>query len=123
MDIQRYSISKPIGDVPIISLATVHENIVYLCGVTADPTHLGDVKDQTRQVLDRIDRLLSRAGTDKSKLLSAQVWLTDMMHFADHNSVWNDWVDPNNPPVRACVQSPQLWRPGMLVEIMVTAAR
>jgi len=50
---------------------------------------LGDVKDQTRQILDRIDRLLSRAGSDKSKLLSAQVWLTDMALFADHNSVWN----------------------------------
>jgi enamine deaminase RidA (YjgF/YER057c/UK114 family) len=74
-------------------------------------------------VLDRIDRLLTRAGTDKSKLLSAQVWLTDMAHFADHNSVWNAWLDPNNPPVRACVVSPKLWRPGMLVEIMVTAAR
>ena len=56
---------------------------------TADPMKIGDVKDQTRQILDRIDRLLSRAGSDKSKLLSAQVWLTDMALFADHNSVWN----------------------------------
>ena len=84
---------------------------------------LGDIKDQTRQTLDRIDRLLDKAGTNKSKLLSAQVWLTDMAHFADHNSVWNAWVDAKNPPVRMCVQSPQLWRPGLLVEIMVTAAR
>lgn len=123
MSIERMGISKAAGDIPIISLATVHDNIVYLCGVTADPDHLGDIKDQTRKVLDRIDRLLSRAGTDKSKILSAQVWLTDMGHFADHNSVWNAWVDPDSPPVRACVVSPQLWRPGMLVEIMVTAAR
>src|SRR5262245_21365191 len=123
MDIERQGISKAVGDIPIISLVTVHDNIVYLCGVTADPEHLGDVKDQTKKVLDRIDRLLSRAGTNKSRLLSAQVWLTDMAHFADHNSVWNAWVDPDHPPVRACVVSPQLWRPGMLVEIMVTAAR
>jgi enamine deaminase RidA (YjgF/YER057c/UK114 family) len=123
MNIQRFGISEATADIPIISLATVHDNIVYLCGITADPARLGDVKDQTRQILDRIDRLLSRAGSDKSKLLSAQVWLTDMGLFADHNAVWNAWVDGKNPPVRMCVHSPQLWRPGLLVEIMATAAR
>ncbi len=123
MEIQRIGIIEAAGDIPIISLASIHGNIVYLCGITADPARLGDVKDQTGQVLDRIDRLLSKAGTDKSKLLSAQVWLTDMALFADHNSAWNAWVDPGNPPVRMCVHSAQLWRPGLLVEIMVTAAR
>jgi enamine deaminase RidA (YjgF/YER057c/UK114 family) len=123
MSIQRLGVSQPTGDTPIISFATLYNDMVYLCGVTADPDHLGDIKDQTRQVLDRIDRLLSWAGSDKSKLLSVQVWLADMTHFADHNSVWNTWVDPNNPPARACLQSPRLWRPGMLVEIMATAAR
>jgi len=123
MDIQRIGILQPTGDIPIISLASIHDNLVYLCGITADPAQLGDVKDQTRQTLDRIDRLLDKVGTNKSKLLSAQVWLTDMAHFADHNSVWNAWVDAKNPPVRMCVQSPQLWRPGLLVEIMVTAAK
>lgn len=108
MDIQRIGILQPAGDIPIISLASIHDNVVYLCGITADPAKLGDIKDQTRQTLDRIDRLLDKAGTNKSKLLSAQVWLTDMAHFADHNSVWNAWVDPKNPPVRMCVQSPQL---------------
>jgi enamine deaminase RidA (YjgF/YER057c/UK114 family) len=123
VDIQRIGILEPIGDTPIISLASVHDNIVHLCGITADPAKLGDIKDQTKQTLDRIDRLLDKAGTSKSKLLSAQVWLKDMAHFADHNSVWNAWVDAKNPPVRMCVQSSQLWRPGLLVEIMVTAAR
>jgi enamine deaminase RidA (YjgF/YER057c/UK114 family) len=129
MGIQRHFIQEPISGAPfvsvapIISLAAAHESIVYLCGVTADPAHPGDIKDQTKQVLDRIDRLLSRAGTDKSKLLSAQVWLTDMAHFADHNAAWNAWVDPKNPPVRACLHSPSLWQPGLLVEIMVTAAK
>jgi enamine deaminase RidA (YjgF/YER057c/UK114 family) len=123
MSIERYGITEPAGDIPIISLATVHDGIVYLCGVTADRAHLGDIKDQTRQVLERIDKLLGWAGTNKSRLLTAQVWLTDMSHFAAHNAVWNAWVDPKNPPVRACVQSPQLWRPGMLVEIMVSAAK
>jgi enamine deaminase RidA (YjgF/YER057c/UK114 family) len=122
VDIQRIGITEANGDIPIISLVTIHGNIVYLCGITADLARLGDIKDQTRQILERIDRLLGRAGTDKSKLLSAQVWLTDMSLFADHNSVWNTWVDARNPPVRMCVQSPQLWRRGLLVEVMATAA-
>jgi enamine deaminase RidA (YjgF/YER057c/UK114 family) len=87
--------------------------------VTPDPT--GDIREQTKQVLDRIDRLLHTAGTDKSKLLTAQVWLSDMRLFEAHNAVWNEWVDSKNPPVRACVQA-ELWRPNLLVEIMVTAA-
>jgi enamine deaminase RidA (YjgF/YER057c/UK114 family) len=142
MEIQRFGITEPglqlgegqgspritdssiaKGDIPVISLVTVHKDIVYLCGITAGPDQLGDVKDQTTQVLDRIDRLLHRSGTDKSKLLTAQVWLADMADFADHNVIWNAWVDAKNPPVRCCVQSPRLWRPGMLVEIMATAAR
>jgi enamine deaminase RidA (YjgF/YER057c/UK114 family) len=123
MDIQRIGITEAIGDIPIISLASIHDNIVYLCGITADPVRLGDVKEQTKQILDRVDRLLERAGTNKSKLLTAQVWLTDMGLFADHNSVWNGWVDAKNPPVRMCVHSRQLWRPGLLVEIMMTAAK
>jgi enamine deaminase RidA (YjgF/YER057c/UK114 family) len=59
---------------------------------------------------------------DKSKLLTAQVWLSDMGLFEAHNVAWNEWVDRKNPPVRACVQA-NLWRPNLLVEIMVTAAR
>ena len=90
------------------------------CGIPADP--VGNVKVQTRQVLDRIDQLLQMAGTDKSKLLVAQVWLADMSDFDDHNAIWNDWVDRQNPPVRACVGAP-LWHPGVRVEIMVTAAK
>jgi enamine deaminase RidA (YjgF/YER057c/UK114 family) len=121
MEIRRIGITEPAAGIPIISFATVHAGIVCLCGVTADPNRLGDVKDQTAQILGRIDLLLGRAGTDKSKLLTAQVWLTDMRLFEDHNAAWNAWVDPKNPPARACLQSPALWRPGMLVEIMVTA--
>src|SRR5262249_54567044 len=61
------------------------------------------------------------AGTDKSQLLSAQVWIADMRLFEDHNSVWNEWVDPANPPARACLTT-DFWRPGMLVEVMVVEA-
>ena len=106
--------------VPVISLAVVHNGIVSTCGITAEPT--GDVRVQTKKVLASIDGLLEKAGTDKSKLLTAQVWLADMGDFEEHNFVWNEWVDRKNTPVRACVQS-QLWRPNILVEIMVTAAQ
>jgi enamine deaminase RidA (YjgF/YER057c/UK114 family) len=92
--------------IPIISYALVHNGIVSLCGIPADP--VGDVKVQTRQVLDRIDQLLQMTGTDKSKLLVAQVWLANMSDFDDHNTVWNDWVNRQNPPVRACVGAPAL---------------
>ena len=104
---------------PIISRVVVHDGIAYVCDVTPDP--VGDVATQTQQVLQRIDHLLAQAGTDKSRLLISQVWLADMRLFDAHNAAWNAWVDPQNPPVRACVQA-KLWRPGMLVEIMVTAA-
>jgi enamine deaminase RidA (YjgF/YER057c/UK114 family) len=120
MTIIRHGITDGINELPIISRAIVRGDMVYLCGVTPDPT--GDITSQTRQVLDRIDRLLQTAGTDKSKLLTAQVWLSDMRLFGAHNVAWNEWVDPRNPPVRACVQA-NLWRPNMLVEIMVTAAK
>src|SRR5262249_39053394 len=123
MEIERIGITEPAGGIPIISFATIHGGLVHLCGITADPAKLGDVKDQTRQILGRIDRLLARAGTDKSKLLTAQVWLTDMSLFAGHNEVWNAWGDAKNPPVRACLHSPSLWQPGMLVEIKAAAAK
>ncbi len=126
MTIQRIGSTEGLKDVfgvkvlPVISLAVVHNGIVSTCGVTAEPT--GDVKVQTQKVLASIDGLLEKAGTDKSKLLTAYVWLADMQDFEEHNSVWNEWVDRQNPPVRFCVQS-SLWRPNILVEIMVTAAQ
>ena len=105
---------------PIISQAIVHGKVAYFAGVT--PTLIvGDIKTQTAQVLRRVDELLKLSGTDKSRLLSAQVWIADMRLFEDHNSVWNEWVDPTNPPVRACLTT-EFWRPGMLVEVMVVAA-
>jgi enamine deaminase RidA (YjgF/YER057c/UK114 family) len=120
MSITRHQITDGTKGRPIISRAVVHGDAVYLCGVTPDP--VGDIRSQTKQVLERIDRLLEIAGTDKSKLLTAQVWLADMQLFADHNAAWNEWVDPQNPPVRACVRA-ELWQPNMLVEIMVTAMK
>lgn len=120
MDISHLGITEPVNGLPIISKVVVHGDLVYTCGVTSDPS--GDITQQTQQVLDRIDRLLRAAGTDKAHLLTAQVWLRDMSLFAAHNLVWNAWVDAANPPVRVCVAA-ELWQPELLVEIMVTAAR
>ena len=106
---------------PRMSQAVVHGNTVYLAGQVADdPTP--SVADQTRQVLARIDRLLKEAGTDKSKLLSANIWLTDIARFAEMNAVWDAWVSPGNTPARATVQA-NLAAPQFLVEIAVIAAR
>jgi enamine deaminase RidA (YjgF/YER057c/UK114 family) len=99
--------------------AVVHGNVAYFAGITPNPI-VGDIKTQTAQVLRRVDELLNVAGTDKSQLLSAQVWIADMRLFEDHNSVWNEWVDLANPPARACLTT-DFWRPGMLVEVMVVA--
>lgn len=129
--IQRFATTPALPGIPRISFGVVHGDIVYLAGVAAnpigklsfDPSTLGDVAVQTRTILARIDALLATAGTSKSNILSAQVWLTDMANFAKHNDAWNEWVDPQNPPVRACLHSPQLFLPGLLVEIMVTAAK
>lgn len=120
MTIERHVITDSADFKPIISRAVTHGDRVYVCGITGDP--VGDVTAQTRQALERIDALLARAGTDKSRLLTAQVWLSDMRLFRQHNLAWNEWVDPANPPVRACVQA-ELFAPGLLVEVMVTAAR
>ena len=128
MSITRYGITDGANGRPIISGMVVRDDTVYLCGVTADP--VGDITAQTQQVLERIDVALQKVGTDKSKLLTAQVWLADMRLFEAHNAVWNAWVDPQNPPVRACVGADLAGMPGQrpplrtcLVEIMVSAAR
>lgn len=120
MTIARIGIVPETGGLPVISKVVVRGDTVYVCGVTSDP--VGDVGSQTCQVLERIDRLLQTARTEKSKLLTAQVWLADIKLFEEHNAAWNEWVDRDNSPVRACVGAP-LFRPELLVEIMVTTAR
>ena len=119
MAISRFDLTQPPG--PRMSRCVVRDNTVYLAGLTASDT-TQDIKGQTKQILDRIDHYLKEAGTSKSKLLRANLWIKDMAMFADMNSVWNAWVDPENPPARACVRA-DLARPEILVEIMVTAAK
>ena len=106
---------------PRMSSAVVHGNTVYLAGLTADDTK-ADVKGQTKQILDKIDKFLKDAGSDKSKILSANIWLTDIGTWSQMNEVWDAWVVPGNAPARATVEA-KLASPGLLVEIMVQAAK
>ena len=106
---------------PRMSQAVVHGDRVYLAGQVADDTSQ-DVAGQTRQVLAKIDALLARTGSSKAKLLTANVWLSDIRTFNEMNSEWDPWVDKENPPCRACVES-RLATPAYTVEIMVVAAR
>ena len=106
---------------PRMSGAVVHGDTVYLAGhVSKEPS--GDVRGQAAAILKRIDARLAEAGTDKSKLLSATIWLADMGGFEAMNAVWDAWVDPANPPARATVEA-RLASPDYLVEIAVIAAR
>jgi enamine deaminase RidA (YjgF/YER057c/UK114 family) len=103
-----------------MSSAVVHGNTVYLAGITADDAK-ADVKGQTKQILDKIDKFLAEAGTDKSKVLSANIWLTDIGTWSQMNEVWDAWVSPGNTPARATVEA-KLANPALKVEIMVQAA-
>jgi enamine deaminase RidA (YjgF/YER057c/UK114 family) len=106
---------------PRMSQAVIHGDTVYLQGLTADDPSQ-DVKAQTAQILAKVDMLLAEAGTDKSKLLSANIWLTDIATWSQMNEVWDAWVSPGHAPARATVEA-KLALPGLKVEIMVQAAR
>lgn len=111
---------KRIQPGPRMSQAVVCNGMAFLAGqVAEDPTQ--DVSGQTKQVLAAIDRLLAEAGSDKSRLLSAQIFLSDMADFAAMNKVWEAWVVPGQTPARATVEA-AMARPGYLVEIVVIAA-
>ncbi|WP_380877061.1 hypothetical protein ACFB49_11280 [Sphingomonas sp. DBB INV C78] len=104
---------------PRMSQAVIHGNTVYLAGQVGAPGE--SVTIQTRAVLREIDDLLAEAGTDKSKILSATIWLADMATFGEMNAVWDAWVDPANAPARATGES-KLATPDYKVEIIVIAA-
>ena len=112
---------KRIGvDDPRMSRIVVNNGIVYISGQT-DAT-ADDIEGQTRNVLGKVDALLEEAGTDKSKLLTSSIWLKDIgRDFKGMNSVWNEWLDPDNKPVRATVEA-NMARPVLLIEVQVTAA-
>lgn len=102
------------------SRALVHNGLVYLSGQVPDDRS-GNVQEQARQVLKKIDDLLAETGTSKSRLLSAQVWLKTMDDFAAFNVVWDAWVTPGETPTRCCGKV-ELNDPKCLVEITAVAA-
>ncbi len=105
---------------PRMSQAVVHNGLVYLAGQVGNPGE--NVTDQTRTVLSEIDRLLAAAGSDKTRILSAQIWLADMSTFAEMNAVWDDWAPAGATPARATGES-KLATPDYKVEIIVVAAQ
>jgi enamine deaminase RidA (YjgF/YER057c/UK114 family) len=107
---------------PRMSQVVVHGNTVYLAGVVARNNSGKSMTEQTKEILSTIDGYLAKAGTDKSKLLTANIWITDMADFNEMNAVWDGWVSPGNTPARATVQA-KLAAPGYKVEIMVVAAK
>jgi enamine deaminase RidA (YjgF/YER057c/UK114 family) len=107
---------------PRMSQAVVYNGVVYLAGQVAGKAKGGSVTDQTRDILEIIDGILKAAGSDKSKLLWTQIFLTDISTFAEMNKVWEAWVSPGNVPARATIEA-KLASPDYKVEIMVTAAR
>ncbi|MCK1393869.1 RidA family protein [Bradyrhizobium sp. 1] len=116
MSIQRFETG------PRMSQVVVHGNTVYLAGVVASNAAGESVTKQTQDILKTIDSHLAKAGTDKSKLLSATIYITDMKTFGEMNAAWDAWVSPGNTPARATVEA-KLAAAQYTVEIMVTAAK
>lgn len=105
-----------------MSKAVVHGDTVYLAGLTAASAAGGSVTDQTKEILSLIDGFLKQAGTDKTRLLRANIWLADISTFEEMNAVWDAWVAPGCAPARATVEA-KLANPKLTVEIMVVAAK
>ncbi|WP_191569448.1 RidA family protein [Paracoccus yeei] len=103
-----------------MSQAVIHGDTIWLAGQVGEAS--ADIATQTRQALTSVEALLAEAGSDKGHILQIIVWLADMADFDAMNAVYDAWVDPANPPVRACGEA-TLATPDYLVEFIVTAAR
>ena len=112
MSIRRIDIGPRMSDV------VIHNDTIHLSGLVGEGN---GVAEQARDILAKVDRLLAKAGSDKSKLLQAVIWLTDISTFDEMNSVWEAWIDKQNPPARATVEA-KLASSRYKIEIMVTAA-
>lgn len=106
---------------PVHSRIVECGGMVYVSGTTADDRSAG-CRAQTAEVLRKIDGFLATAGSDKSRLVQATVWLADIDEKSEMDAAWKAWVDPDNKPTRACVES-RLGTPDTRVEIMVVAAK
>lgn len=102
-----------------MSKIVMHGDMIYLCGQVGSGD---DIKSQTTDMLARVDTLLAEAGSHKSRILSATIWISTMENFAAMNEVYEAWIDPENPPARACGEA-KLAREALLVEIIITAAK
>ncbi len=105
-----------------MSQLVIHGNTVYLAGQVAQNKPGATVAEQTADILQAIDSLLAEAGSDKSKILSATIWLSDIRSFQEMNEVWDTWVPEGNAPARACVEA-KLASTNYTVEIGIIAAR
>jgi enamine deaminase RidA (YjgF/YER057c/UK114 family) len=114
MSLQRFDVGARMSEM------AVHQGVVYLAGQVAEDG-TADVGGQTRQVLAAVDSLLARAGTDKTRILRAQIFLADIGDFGAMNVVWDEWVPAGHAPPRATVQA-ALARPEWRIEVVVTAA-
>lgn len=115
MTIQRIGVGSRMSE------AVIYGGVVRTAGFVADKTAGKSVREQTAEILALLDATLKQAGTDKTKLLKANIWLTDIGTFAQMNEAWDEWVSQGNTPARATVES-KLAAPGLDVEIMVEAA-
>jgi enamine deaminase RidA (YjgF/YER057c/UK114 family) len=114
MEITRLHVGKRLSEVAI------HNGTVYLAGQIAEDTG-ADIGGQMREVLGHVDRLLAEAGSDKTCILSCQIYIADMVHFEGMNAVWDEWVAAGHTPPRATVEA-KLANPACLVEVVLTAA-
>jgi enamine deaminase RidA (YjgF/YER057c/UK114 family) len=115
MEIKRLHVGKTLSD------TAIHNGTVYLAGQIAEDL-TQNIEGQTREVLGHIDRLLAEADSDKSRILMCQIFIADIKDFPAMNAVWNEWVSAGSAPPRATVQA-GFPRPGLLVEMVVTAAQ
>jgi enamine deaminase RidA (YjgF/YER057c/UK114 family) len=114
MTIQRHNVGKRLSEI------VVHNGVAYLAGEVPDDT-TKDVTGQTAEVLAKIDKLLAQVGSDKTKILSAQIFLPDMKDFAGMNAAWEAWIPAGQTPARATIEA-KLANPALKVEIMCIAA-
>ncbi len=114
MAIQRHNVGKRLSEI------VVHNGTAYLAGEVPDDTSK-DITAQTEQVLAKIDKLLAQVGSDRTKILSAQIFIADMGEFAGMNAAWDKWVAPGHTPARATIEA-KLANAAYKVEIMCVAA-
>ena len=114
MEIKRLHVGKRLSE------TAIHNGTIYLAGQIAEDT-TQDIVGQTREVLGHVDRLLNEAGSDKTRILSTQIYIADMADFPGMNAVWDEWVVPGHTPPRATVEA-KLANPACLVEVVIVAA-